>query len=441
MEKLKKSYTQKKFKKGFSEKEILFEKEIKKVNIKNISEDSTFIMIFCPQYQICTLIKDYDQDEILALLSLFQKSNYLIIHINNDDNLYKLMLENKFTTSILSDLSKITDITIDYCFSPIDELLFFNFSLLETCDLSDYNKFTTQMYFVNNGLYIVNKKGFNHIFEIMMTKFHFDIVEEEFFFKSIDQEKKKEYKKKYLKKPNSAKNLTAKALLDEENFIVEEKLVFNKEKCFYTDKLIYWLLVLSLEKLEDFSTQVTLELSNLYELYMKLPLKERKAFYRRLHLAEVAIQIIHGETKMKKKFIKFILDHGGLYNKLTDNYFVQNNLDLLLDLIMSKITQLEFLFERYDCTIKKIKENFHIIIEDNAHQGVITFNNTMKLLTIISTLYAPLNIITGVLSMNVEVPFQINYYHKNFNVFFVVIFLVILINGVMLYLFKRNKWF
>ena len=427
-----------------SDKGIQFENHLSKLLQENINEDLTFVIIFCPKLQICSLIKDYIKDDLLDLLSYHQKYNYLIVLINNDDSLYKTVLESKFSNNILSDLSKITDITIDYCFSPVKELLFFNFSLIETCDLNDFIKFNSQMYFVENGLYIVNKKGFYNIFGIIVTNFHFEMTDEESFFSSLTQFLSNEPKVKNLRKTSSATDLNHISSIECERIGIYRKEIpreprFKKEKEFYTDKLIYCLLIVSLEKLENFSDLVTKELSNLYDLYLKLPLKERKAFYKRLHLTEVAIQMIHREIRMKRKFIDFIHSHGTLYRKLTENQFSQNKFDLLLDLIMSKITQLEFAFERYECTITLIKDNFHIIIEDNENQGNITFNNTMKLLTILSTLYTPFNIITGLLAMNVQVPFQADL-HPNFNAFFGVIFLTILIDGILLYIFKRNNW-
>ncbi len=281
-----------------------------------------------------------------------------------------------------------------------------------------------------------------------MTKFYFEFVEKEVFLDSLSKVSEgcnsKRESLKNRKRSSSAFNLKASSryklnYYDSPYTISMIRAKSMNEKKFFSDKLIYWLLVSSLEKLEDFSDQVTKELTNLYQLYLDLPLKERKPFYKRLHSTEMDIEMIHEETKMKKKFIHFILAHGDRYNKLTYNYFFHNNFDLLLDLIMSKITQLEFSFERYECTINLIKDNFHIIVEDNENQGTITFNNTMKILTILTTLYTPLNIISGIMSMNVEVPF--NYSEvKNFNAFFIIIFLVILIDGLLINVFKRYKW-
>ena len=62
-------------------------------------------------------------------------------------------------------------------------------------------------------------------------------------------------------------------------------------------------------------------------------------------------------------------------------------------------------------------------------------NETMKILTIISSIILPLTFITGLYGMNVYLPFQ----EKKW-AFYGLIGLMVVVAAVFIYIFKRRKW-
>ena len=137
---------------------------------------------------------------------------------------------------------------------------------------------------------------------------------------------------------------------------------------FSTDDLIYWLLTFSLEKLEEFAESLVKEAESLKGLYLELSENERKDFFRRIHTTEVSLQLICQETLIKKKFLKYSKAQFKVYNKLSHNFYFKNTFNFFIELMISKVVQLEIVFGKLQNTIKMIKENYSIIIEDNTEK-------------------------------------------------------------------------
>jgi Mg2+ and Co2+ transporter CorA len=152
---------------------------------------------------------------------------------------------------------------------------------------------------------------------------------------------------------------------------------------------------------------------------------------------EISMQLIHQETIIKKKFLKYSKAQFKVYNKLSHNFYFKNTFNFFIELIISKVTQLEIVFEKLENTIRMIKENYSIIIEDNTEKQNIKLNSVMKVLAIITTIYAPLNIIPNLFGMNVKVPWQdVETTWPFFGILMFSLGLVI----VELFVFKKLKW-
>ena len=85
-----------------------------------------------------------------------------------------------------------------------------------------------------------------------------------------------------------------------------------------------------------------------------------------------------------------------------------------------------------------IKENNSITKEDYTPQQNTKLNMVMKVLGIITTIYAPFDIVTSLFGMNIRVPFQDN--ETLWPFFGLLMILFILFLG-QLFLFKKLKWF
>lgn len=209
---------------------------------------------------------------------------------------------------------------------------------------------------------------------------------------------------------------------------------------FSTDQLIYYLFVFSLEKLEEFTESLVKETDSLKGIYLELSEKERKDFFRRIHCMEVSMHIIFQEAKIKKKFFKFAKNQFRVYNKLSNDFYFKNNFSFFLELMISKITQIELTFETLENFLKMIKENYHIIIEDKTEKENVKLNNVMKILTILTTIYAPMNIIPGLFGMNIKVP-GVSTEVENLVPFISICLSLLLLIIVQMFAFKKLKWF
>jgi Mg2+ and Co2+ transporter CorA len=106
--------------------------------------------------------------------------------------------------------------------------------------------------------------------------------------------------------------------------------------------------------------------------------------------------------------------------------------------MINKVTQLEIVIEKLQSNIRMIKENYSITIEDNTAQQNIKLNNVMKVLAIITTIYAPFDIVASLFGMNIKVPFQDQ---ESLWPFFGILMGLFVLFLCQLYLFKRLNWF
>ncbi len=454
-------------------KEIETELGLLSLNTKrSMNNKMSKVVFYCPFNQSFTQMEQYETKEIMSLLNSYQKENFFIIQIDNDYNLYEELLKLQFKSDF-ENIYKLFDLKLDYCFSPIDGLLCFNLSVLTSIDCDEIEKFLIQIFLTENGLYIINKDDCDNILNIFKKKFNFNEQSKEVFFQKAFQlggkancnintqfqnllpirdtqlrlSNKKINNEIYEEQFTNFLNSTAKESPEDYYFLQQTKEVkdFSNIICqdkmstdnFSTDDLIYYLLVMSLDKLEEFAESLVKEAESLKGIYLELSEKERKDFFRRIHNMEISLQLIYGETVIKKKFLKYSKAQFKVYNKLSQNFYFKKTFNFFIELMISKVTHLEITFEKLENTIRMIKENYSIIIEDNTEKQNIKLNSVMKVLAIISTLYVPLNLLPNIFGMNVKLPMQdVDNYWPFFGILGIAISLVV----ILLLIFKKLKW-
>lgn len=490
---------------------------------------SSQVIFYSPFNHTFAKFEKYEKNQIMELLNSYQKEDFFIIQIDNDSLLYEELLKMKFKSEF-ENIDKLFDLKLDYCFSPIDELLCFNLSVLTNIDIDEVEKYLIQIFFSENGVYIINKDCCENILSIFIKNFNFKEVTKDEFFSSSPREGKnflinnmsiaEKKKKSFSSKKRSNSNQSRRSLKkmssfksedrenERENDNIYKELIQEDEKnekydspkvsnfftdCqknleilenlpnifpqsnfppgprelseineenldskfdssplripqnsnknlnsnFSTDDLIYYLLSFSIVKLEEFANSLVKESESLKGIYLELSEKERKDFFRRIHNMEIALQVIYQETIIKKKFLKYSKSQFKVYNKLSHNFYFKNTFNFFIELIISKVTQLEIVFEKLENTIRMIKENYSIIIEDNTEKQNIKLNSVMKVLAIITTIYAPLNVIPNLFGMNVQVPWQDT---ESLWPFFGILMTAISLVIVELFIFKKLKW-
>ena len=181
----------------------------------------------------------------------------------------------------------------------------------------------------------------------------------------------------------------------------------------------------------------------LNEMYQKLSEAERKDFFLRVHNTEISIQLISQETTLKKHFLKSAKIQFNNYNKLTNDFYFKKSFNFLIELMIAKVIQIEFFFQKLENKIKIVKENYSIIIVDNQEKETIKLNDTFKVLAILTAIYTPMNLFAQFCQMNILLPFQYNDIVLNDTLypFFILIFFLIGLSAIQLYIFKRWNWY
>ena len=83
------------------------------------------------------------------------------------------------------------------------------------------------------------------------------------------------------------------------------KANFNNIKNFSTDDLIYRILLISLERLEEYLDDLTKETNILKIIYLELSEEEKDNFFKKIYSIQVSMQLIFQETFLRRRFLKF----------------------------------------------------------------------------------------------------------------------------------------
>jgi Mg2+ and Co2+ transporter CorA len=419
--------------------------------VSTVTSKFSAVILYDPINHTYTKITNYTTAEILFIINDKLADNFLIVQIDNDKELYEEVIKLRFKADF-DNIYKMFDLKLDYCFSPIHDLLCFNLSVLTNIFNDEVEKYLLQIFFYNKGLYIINKDSCKEILKIFIDKFNFiEVNQNEFFLRTE------------IKKNNKINNIDYKSLvmlgvemngitLDDRNLrknkkrrgvvINNEKRELNEiyieEKNFSTDDLIYWLFTFSIEKLEGFTLSLEKEVDDLKSVYLDLSQNERKDFLQKIHKLEVSMQLARQETTIKKKFLKHSKSQFKVYNKLSNNFYFKNSFNFFIELMISKVSQIEIRFEKLENIIKMIKQNFSIILEYKTEKQNNKTNTIMKVLTILTTIYSPINIVSGLWGMNIQVPFKDTDSYWPF-LGMIMFFMTILVLQLMI--IKKLKWF
>ena len=84
------------------------------------------------------------------------------------------------------------NLVLDYCFSPSEEYLYFNLSLITNIQAEELEKKLIQIILHKSGIYINNRNNCHDILTIFTKKFDFKELPKKDFFKAAQKIKKKD---------------------------------------------------------------------------------------------------------------------------------------------------------------------------------------------------------------------------------------------------------
>ena len=190
---------------------------------------------------------------------------------------------------------------------------------------------------------------------------------------------------------------------------------------FSTDDLVYFIFILSIDRLEELAHDIKKEAKTLQGIYISLG-NEIKEFYRRLDRLESEISDIYSSIDNKTNFFykskKFFI----AFNNSSENVFFKDDFNFSMDLMLGRVISLGLKFKQLREIVRLIKENFSIIIEASENEKSGILNSTFKALTIIATFFYVFGFIPVLFGMNLKIPFK---ELDNYWPFFVVILITL----------------
>ena len=238
---------------------------------------------------------------------------------------------------------------------------------------------------------------------------------------------------------NDEKNIFKSYNEKDDSMLFSTKANSIDRKNFSTDDLIYRILLISLEKLEEISEFLSNESYLLKNLYLELSEEEKDNFFKKILSIEVSLQLISQETLLRKRFLKYSKIKFKLFNKITKNLYFNKSFNFFCEIMISRLIQIELNLSKIKNLIQMIKENFNIIIFDNLEKDDNKLNLTMKILAIITAIFTPYQVITSIYGMNVKVPFGSDS-NNNFIPFYTIIFFLIFLSLIQIFIFRKWKW-
>ncbi len=156
-------------------------------SVNNKYNNKPAITIYNPFNFTYTKIVNYEGERgtILKNIQELEQKIFLIYQIDSDDDLYQKIIKNHFNSNF-DDIHEIFESKLDFCFSPVGDLLCFNLSVVTDFYFDKLEKYIVQMLLFQNSIFIINRFSVELIQEIFTTKFNFKYLEESKFYESID---------------------------------------------------------------------------------------------------------------------------------------------------------------------------------------------------------------------------------------------------------------
>jgi hypothetical protein len=146
------------------------------------------ITIYNPFSYTYTKIVEYEykKDEILQKIINLEENIFLIYQIDSDDYLYEKIVKSHFNSN-LDDIHKIFESKLDFCFTPVSDLLCFNISVVSDFYFDKVEKQIIQMLLFPNSIFIINKHGYELLQDIFLTKFNFKYLNNNNFYEEVNR--------------------------------------------------------------------------------------------------------------------------------------------------------------------------------------------------------------------------------------------------------------
>lgn len=443
---------------------------------QTIVTEPSSITFFCPlQLNYSTLYK-YTNSEIIDHI-IKETYSFRIILVNNDTSLFEHVLRKGFQTDICY-VSRLMKITNDSILSPINKLLFFNLGIIQDITSESICKEQLKVVMFAHGMFIFSTNLNDILLQIFRRKFKFKFIEEhtDFFAQftnransntnqidTINYSHRFSVQKTTSKFSRPSTNVT-KTMKDAPKLVNTSKQSFanarvgfnsfketsvkeeflesiDESRNFSTDELIYWVMMLSTEKIEGALELITNESNTLKRMYQKISDLERSDFFRRLHGLESAYQVLSIEIEGKLEMYENCKIQFAAFNKATSDFYFKKNFDFFLEIIIARNLQAKVRIKKIRKVCIMIKENFRLIIENAYEVDKKKRNRIMMVVAFFSLPTILFAVANATLGVNLVIPFQTSEKDENSLIpFFTIIFIYTMLLVFQVSFFRWKKW-
>ena len=158
------------------------------------------------------------------------------------------------------------------------------------------------------------------------------------------------------------------------------------EDHFTIDYILFWLANEDMKRIESWYNNLILnEIDYIQSQWKSLNVQSKIDFVEKLELVENHLIKADHAKKSKSKF----------WDKIINSSLASINLRYLIRYLMSRMWNLDNTESIIERKIQLAKSSFHLIIDTKTSDASSALNNQMRMFTLISLMFLPLNVITG----------------------------------------------
>ena len=168
---------------------------------------------------------------------------------------------------------------------------------------------------------------------------------------------------------------------------------------FTIDYILFWLANEDMRMIENWYNNLLLnEINSIQSEWKEIDESNKIEFLSKIELVENHLINADNAKTSKSKY----------YEKIISSSLASVELRYLIRHLISRMSNLDNTENIIERKIELAKSNFHLIIDTKTSDASSALNNQMRMFTLLSLMFLPLNVITGMWGMNCKVPFIVD---------------------------------
>ena len=199
---------------------------------------------------------------------------------------------------------------------------------------------------------------------------------------------------------------------------------------FTIDYILFWLANEDMRMIENWYNNLLLnEINSIQSEWKEIDESNKIEFLSKIELVENHLINADNAKTSKSKY----------YEKIISSSLASVELRYLIRHLISRMSNLDNTENIIERKIELTKSNFHLIIDTKTSDASSALNNQMRMFTLLSLMFLPLNVITGMWGMNCKVPFFVDDV-DNLNAFYTLASIMIFFIVFWFFFYKLKGW-